>query len=141
MNTTQTISLRHCAFGAIAALVLAIAPVQAQTMKSPPSHPTDHAQGAMQKGDDMKAGSSQGSTEMGQAMNNGMQAMQQMKMSGDVDKDFATMMKMHHQQALDMAKVEINHGKSAQLKAMAKKMIKDQSREIEQLDQWLKQHP
>jgi uncharacterized protein (DUF305 family) len=48
---------------------------------------------------------------------------------------------MHHQQALDMAKIEIQHGKSPELKAMASKMMKDQKREIQQLDAWLKKHP
>lgn len=78
-----------------------------------------------------------GSEAMQKSMMSGMEGMKQMKMSGDTDKDFAMMMKMHHQQALDMAKVEVEHGKSPELKAMASKMIKDQTKEIEQLDQWM----
>ncbi|KQY80871.1 hypothetical protein ASD35_03215 [Pelomonas sp. Root1444] len=74
---------------------------------------------------------------MNKAMMSGMQQMQGMKMTGDTDKDFAMMMKMHHQQALDMAKAEVEHGKSAELKAMAQKMIKDQTQEIAKLDAWL----
>jgi uncharacterized protein (DUF305 family) len=58
--------------------------------------------------------------------------------SGDIDKDFAMMMKMHHQQAVDMAKAEAEHGKSPELKAMARKIIKDQNKEIAQLDKWMK---
>ncbi len=61
-------------------------------------------------------------------------------MSGDTDKDFAMMMKTHHQQALDMAKAEVEHGKSAELKAMAQKMIKDQTKEIAKLDAWLQKN-
>ncbi len=79
-----------------------------------------------------------GSESMHKSMMSGMDGMKQMKMSGDTDKDFAMMMKIHHQQALDMAKVEVEHGKSPELKAMASKMIKDQTKEIEQLDQWMK---
>ena len=67
-------------------------------------------------------------------------SMQGLKLSGDTDKDFAMMMKMHHQQAIEMAKVEMQSGKSAQLKAMAQKMIDDQSKEIGELDAWLQQH-
>lgn len=78
-----------------------------------------------------------GSEALQKSMVAGMDGMKQMKMSGDTDKDCAMMMKMHHQQALDMAKVEAEQGKSPELKAMASKMIKDQSREIEQLDQWM----
>ena len=62
-----------------------------------------------------------GSDEMNNAMMSGMESMRQMKMSGDIDEDFATMMKMHHQQALDMAKVEFEQGKSPEMKAMARK--------------------
>lgn len=105
------------------------------------SQPMVHARGLIQKSVGMKLGHEHGSTEMGQAMHKDMQSMQEMKMSGDVDKDFAMMMKMHHQQALEMAKVEIDHGKSTQLKAMARKMIKDQTKEIGQLDKWSKSNP
>ena len=81
-----------------------------------------------------------GSEQMSKAMMSGMQQMQGMKMTGDTDKDFAMMMKMHHQQALDMAKAEVEHGKSAELKAMAQKMIKDQTQEIAKLDAWLQKN-
>ncbi len=141
MNANKHTSLSRFAAAALAATAMTLGAAQAQMTQSPPSHPMEHTKGAMQKGGDMKRGHDHGSTEMGQAMHKGMQSMQQMKMSGDVDKDFAMMMKMHHQQALAMAKVEIEHGKSAQLKAMAKKMIKDQTSEIGQLDKWLKSNP
>lgn len=141
MNANQHTSLSRFAFAAFAVMATTFGAVQAQTPQSAPSQPMDHMQGAMHKGDDMKAGHEHGSTEMGQAMHKGMQSMQEMKMSGDVDKDFAMMMKMHHQQALEMAKVEIDHGKSTQLKAMARKMIKDQTKEIGQLDKWSKSNP
>ena len=86
-------------------------------------------------------GSMHGSDDMGQAMKSGMDAMPQMNMTGDTDKDFAMMMKMHHQQAVKMAKVEVAEGKSPEIKAMAAKMMKDQQREIGQLDAWMKKHP
>lgn len=75
--------------------------------------------------------------DMKKAMMKTMDSMQNMQMSGDVDKDFAMMMKMHHQQALDMAQVEIKHGKSPQMKAMAKKLMAAQKKEIAQFDKWL----
>lgn len=82
-------------------------------------------------------GMSHGSNQMHESMMAGMQKMQGMQPTGDTDKDFAMMMRMHHQQAVDMAKAEVQHGKSPELKAMAQKMIKDQQKEIGQLDQWL----
>lgn len=81
------------------------------------------------------------SKEMHSTMMSGMESMKNMPMSGDLDKDFAMMMKMHHQQAIDMAKPEAEHGKSPELKAMARKIIKDQTKEIAQLDAWMKKHP
>lgn len=78
-----------------------------------------------------------GSHDMMDSMKTGMESMQNMEMSGDVDKDFAMMMKMHHQQALDMAKMEIAHGKSPEMKAMAKKIMSAQKKEIAQFDKWL----
>lgn len=83
------------------------------------------------------AGMSQGPSQLHESMMSGMQKMQSMQPTGDTDKDFAAMMRMHHQQAVEMAKVEVQHGKSPQLKAMAQKMMKDQQKEIAQLDQWL----
>ena len=67
----------------------------------------------------------------------GMQKMQEWKPSGDTDKDFAMMMRMRHQQAVDMAKAEVQGGKSPELKAMVQKIIRDQQKEIAQLDKWL----
>ena len=53
---------------------------------------------------------------MHKSMMGGMEKMQQMRPTGDIDKDFAMMMKMHHQQAIEMAKPQIEHGKSAEMK-------------------------
>ena len=67
----------------------------------------------------------------------GMEGMQKMTMSGDTDKDFAMMMKMHHQQALNMAEMQLANGKSAEMKSIAKQIIKSQKKEIVQFDKWL----
>ena len=88
----------------------------------------------------MAHGTEHGSEQMHKQMMSGMQGMQSMKPSGDTDKDFAMMMRIHHEQAVDMAKVELEHGKSAELKAMSRKIIKDQQKEIAQLDKWLAGH-
>ena len=80
------------------------------------------------------------SEDMKKTMDSCMEGMRQMKMTGDTDKDFAMMMKMHHEQALPMARVELEHGKSPELKAMASKIINDQKKEIAQFDKWLKIH-
>lgn len=75
---------------------------------------------------------------MHESMMGGAQGMGAMPMSGDVDRDFATMMKMHHEDAVRMAQNELEKGKDPQLREMARKMIVAQKQEIAQLDQWLK---
>jgi uncharacterized protein (DUF305 family) len=78
-----------------------------------------------------------GTKDMKSSMMMGMESMQKMPASGDTDKDFAMMMKMHHQQALDMAEMELAQGKSPQMKAMATKIIAAQKKEIAEFDRWL----
>ena len=78
-----------------------------------------------------------GSDAMHKSMMGGMEKMQQMKPTGDIDKDFAMMMKMHHQQGVEMAQMQLAHGKSADMKRMAKNIISSQNKEIAQFDSWL----
>jgi uncharacterized protein (DUF305 family) len=80
----------------------------------------------------------------GSAMHSAMQRMQQdmsSGMTGDPDIDFARMMIPHHQGAIDMARLQLEHGKNPQLRQMAQKIIEDQEREIATLKEWLAQHP
>lgn len=98
----------------------------AKPMAPAASMPMDH----MQKG-------SAGSSDMKQSMMSSMDSMKTMQMSGDTDKDFAMMMKIHHQGAVDMAQMELAHGKSPAMKDMAKKIIAAQKKEIAQFDRWL----
>ena len=78
-----------------------------------------------------------GSADMKTSMMGGMDSMQKMQMSGDTDKDYAMLMKIHPQGALEMAQMELAHGKSPAMKAMAKNIIAAQKKEIAQFDQWL----
>jgi len=59
-----------------------------------------------------------------------------MKMAGDVDKDFVTMMILHHQGAIDMAGVEITNGTDPEIMKMAQEIIKKQELEIDQMKEW-----
>jgi uncharacterized protein (DUF305 family) len=76
-----------------------------------------------------------------QSMETMNKAMMSQPMTGDADHDFASMMRAHHQAAVDMAKVEIQYGKNPEMKKMAEKVVADQSKEIKQLDTWLGRHP
>lgn len=77
------------------------------------------------------AGHSGGSMQLHRTMAQGHNM--RMPMSGNVDKDFAMMMTMHHQQAIEMADVLIERGQSAELKALARKMKSAQQDEIKQM--------
>jgi uncharacterized protein (DUF305 family) len=59
-------------------------------------------------------------------------------MSGDVDRDFATMMTMHHQQAIKMVDVLLEHGDNASLEALAQRMKSGQQKEITELAPYTK---
>ncbi|KAA0585481.1 DUF305 domain-containing protein (plasmid) [Azospirillum oryzae] len=80
-----------------------------------------------------------------QAMMGAMQKMQQsmiaQPMTGDIDHDFASMMRKHHRGAVDMARAELQNGRDPEFQKMARKIITDQEKEIRQLDRWLARHP
>ncbi len=70
-----------------------------------------------------------------------MMGTMQIQPTGNSDRDFAAMMIPHHQGAIDMARVQLQHGKDPQLRQMAQEIIGAQEREIAILKEWLAQHP
>ena len=74
------------------------------------------------------------------SMNSMMTKMKDMKMTRDFDLDFATMMIMHHQAAIDMSEVEVAKGNDTQIKTMAQNIITTQKAEIEQIQQFVKKY-
>jgi hypothetical protein len=60
-------------------------------------------------------------------------AMNQVRMSGDVDRDFAALMIPHHQSAVEMAQVYLESGRDPQLRRLAGHIIATQQAEIEQM--------
>ena len=77
---------------------------------------------------------------MMKAMQSGMNQMMSMKMTGAPDHDFAMMLKMHHQSAVDMSEMEIRQGKNAQVKALAGKIKTANQAEIKELTQFISSH-
>ena len=57
--------------------------------------------------------------------------------TGRPDLDFAKGMIPHHQGAIDMAKVEIQFGKDADIKKMAEAVVAAQTSEIELMTKWI----
>ena len=63
--------------------------------------------------------------------------MSSMSMSGNADVDFAMMMRVHHQGAIDMAQAELKDGKAPEMRKLAQSIIVAQKKEITQLERFL----
>lgn len=75
-----------------------------------------------------------------QIMHANMTQMNAMKMTGDADHDFAMMMQMHHQGAIDMANQELKSGTDQTIKTMAQNIVTAQTAEKAQFAQFLSSH-
>lgn len=110
-----------------AALFLPIA--GAQTTATPNTAPM-HSKSGMSPG-------MSGEMNMKAMMKDNNDKMSSMAMTGNSDVDFAMMMRIHHQGAIDMAQAELRDGKDVQMRKMAKDIIAAQKKEIAQLDKFL----
>jgi uncharacterized protein (DUF305 family) len=78
-----------------------------------------------------------GKMDMKSMMKENNDKMASVKMSGHPDVDFAQMMRIHHQGAIDMAQSQLRDGKDPQLLSMAQDIISAQKKEIAVLDAFL----
>ena len=116
----------------IAAIILAIA-------LAAPALAQDH--GTMDHGMMDQVGKPKGDTgpsSMAFAKANAkMHADMDITFTGNADADFVRGMIAHHQGAIDMAKVELEYGKDAQLRKLAEEIITAQEAEIRMMKDWL----
>jgi uncharacterized protein (DUF305 family) len=60
--------------------------------------------------------------------------------TGNADVDFMRQMRVHHQGAVDMAEVVLQHGRDNEVKRLARKIVDDQKNEIAEIDAWLRKN-
>ena len=77
-------------------------------------------------------------SELNSTMDKMHMAMATIERSGNADIDFVRLMLPHHQGAIDMAKVQLLHGKDPQMRRLAEEIVTDQQLEIELMERWLK---
>ncbi|GLK57420.1 uncharacterized protein (DUF305 family) [Methylopila capsulata] len=73
------------------------------------------------------------------AANSKMHEAMTLPLSGDADADFLRAMIPHHEGALDMARIELKHGKNAAARELAERIVAAQEREIAEMKALLAQ--
>ena len=112
---------------------LALTLLQPMAWGQSPAHPASAAGSLSMQG----SGMGKQGLDMQAMMKGNSDKMASMKMTGNTDVDFAMMMRVHHQGAIDIAEAELRDGKNAQMRKMAKDMIAAQKSEIAQFEKFL----
>jgi hypothetical protein len=123
----RVIAFATTASVATISLVLAHGPTSAHRM-----HATIPVQYVSDRTNNLSAGNSGEASFMSEsesAMSRMISGMA-VKPTGDIDRDFETMMIPHHQGAIDMAQAELRYGRNELLRRLAREIVTNQQQEI-----------
>lgn len=122
---------------ALAGAVLLVQPAAADSHGNDHAHDNGHAHGEEHHGDEHADNPAvQAYREANDRMHEGMMV----GFTGDADVDFARGMIPHHQGAIDMANIVIEHGEDEEMRQLAEEIIAAQEEEIAFLRDWLEAH-
>lgn len=123
MNRIRTLALT-VALGGVAAVFVATVPLIAQETM-------DHSGHGAMMGD-------MGASSMAfMEANDRMHAAMAMEYTGNADVDFIRGMIPHHEGAVEMARIVLEHGSDPEVKALAEAVIAAQEAEIKWMQDWL----
>ena len=111
--------------------------VAAQTKATDPH--TGHGSHAGLNSSASSTATATASTKKYQQVNDNMHKSMDIKFTGDADKDFLAAMIPHHQGAVEMAEVVLQHGKNLKIRQLAQEIITMQKKEIAEMKQLLKE--
>ena len=75
-----------------------------------------------------------------EAANAAMHENMAVQLTGDADIDFARSMIPHHQGAIDMARIVLEHGDDPEMRALAEEIVDAQEAEIAVMREWLEKN-
>lgn len=129
----MTSHIKHIKAAGIALVAISAALLQPLAYAQPGAKPG----GDLMQGGKPGAASMSAGMDMKAMMKGHSEKMASMQMMGNTDMDFAMMMRVHHQGAIDMAQAELRDGKDPEMRKVAKAIIAAQKKEIAQLDKFL----